>query len=77
MIKLENNTTIVSGFVRCTLCPKNSVSLAVGRVYQIDVDDHIGNLESEMVTLNPADPELEPIVVARHLLRWPFFDSVS
>ncbi|MFA6525520.1 MAG: hypothetical protein WCT33_04620 [Patescibacteria group bacterium] len=68
---------ITSGYVRCTLCPSVPASLAVGRVYRIGTQDEVVRPESEMVALSPADPELEPISVAKDFLRWPFFDAVS
>lgn len=74
MLDIELTTP---GYVRCTECPPIPVPLAVGRVYRIGVQDEVVRPESETVALDPVDPDLEPISVAKDLLRWPFFDAVS
>ncbi|MFA6392232.1 MAG: hypothetical protein WCW66_05835 [Patescibacteria group bacterium] len=63
--------------MRCTQRPRASVHLVVGRVYHIGARDEVVCSESKMVALDPADPDLKTISVAKDLLRWPFFDAVT
>jgi hypothetical protein len=69
--------SITSGFVRCTRCPPHPETLAVGRVYQVGLHDAGEQPDNELVALNPVDPDLDPVSVAKDYFRWPFFDAVS